>query len=98
MHFREWVGLILVAVGLVLMPVAWAFNRYLWLIAFGVMSIGFALFLTDRVQRRMSKSSESEGSGHGQGRPMPTDIHNYTGWRSGGRSESMDGHSSDPAD
>jgi hypothetical protein len=98
MSFREWVGLILVAVGLALMPVAWASSRYLWMVAFGVISVGFALFLTDRVQRRMNSSSESVCSGHGHGRPMPADIHNHTGWRSGGRSESMDGHSSDAAD
>ena len=98
MSFREWVGLILVAVGLVLMPVAWAFSRYLWLVAFGVLVVGFMLFFSVRVQRRMYGSSESVGSGHGQGRPMPTDIHNYTGWRSGGRSESMGSHSSDTMD
>jgi hypothetical protein len=96
MSFREWVGLVLVAVGLVLAPVAWAFSRPLWALAFGVMVVGLMLFFTERVSRRMKRSSESAGSGHGH--PLPTDIHNYTGWRSGGRSETMDSHSSDASD
>lgn len=98
MSFREWVGLVLVAAGLVLTPVAWAFSRALWALVFGVMVVGLMLFFTDRVSRRMKRSSQSAGSGHGNGNPVPTDIHNYTGWRSGGRSETMDSHASDAAD
>ena len=99
MSFREWLGLILTVVGLVLTPVAWAFSRPLWVLAFGLMGVGLMLFFTDRVYRRLKRSSDhSSGSGNTSGHAMPTDIHNYTGWRSGGRSESMGSHSSDTMD
>jgi drug/metabolite transporter (DMT)-like permease len=99
MSFREWLGLILTVIGLVLTPVAWAFSRPLWVLAFGLMWVGLMLFFTDRVYRRLKKSSDhASGSGSTCGHAMPTDINNYTGWRSGGRAESFDSHSSGSAD
>ncbi len=95
MAAREIFGLVLIAIALVLIPVAWVSSRTLWFVAFAMFAIGAALFFSERVYRRMAKS-EKEGSGGGSetsGRPMPNDMHNYTGWRSGGRSESMDNSS-----
>jgi hypothetical protein len=92
MTFREVLGLVLIAVALVLIPVAWTFSRTLWFVAFAVFVVGVVLFFTDRIYRRMSKA-EAGGSGGGSSGAMPTDIHNYTGWRSGGRSETMDNSS-----
>ncbi len=92
LNFREAVGLLLVVAGLVLVPVAWAFSRLLWLLAFVLLMAGAMLFYTDRRIKREAKL-EKEGGGSscsGSGKPMPTDIHNYTGWASGGRSETMD--------
>lgn len=94
MSIRETLGLALIILGLVLTPVAWATSRELWLLAFGLFALGAGLFVTERIQRRMAKA-ERDGGGDGgsSGRAMPTDIHNYTGWRSGGRSETMDNSS-----
>lgn len=94
MATREIFGLVLIAIALVLIPVAWVASRGLWFLAFAMFVLGVALVLTDRVTRRMA-ASDKEGSGNadGSGRPMPNDIHNYTGWRSGGRSETMDNSS-----
>jgi hypothetical protein len=98
MTFREILGLTLITAALVLIPVAWTFNRMLWFAAFAMFVVGIALFLTDRVSRRMSKAEAGGASGSGSsGHAVPTDIHNYTGWRSGGRSETMD-HSSTAGD
>ena len=91
MATREIFGLALIAIALVLTPLAWLSSRVLWFVAFAMFVSGVALFFTERVMRRISKS---EGNGYGSasssGQAMPTDIHNYTGWRSGGRSETMD--------
>jgi hypothetical protein len=85
---------VLIAIALLVTPVAWLSSRVLWFVAFAMFVSGVALFFTERVMRRISKSegngTDSAGS---SGRAMPTDIHNYTGWRSGGRSETMDGSS-----
>jgi hypothetical protein len=94
MSIRELFGLALIFAGLVLTPVAWTTSRTLWLLSFLLFAVGGALFMTDRILRRMAKSDRESGGRSGPaGQPMPTDIHNYTGWRSGGRSDSMDGPS-----
>lgn len=91
MAWRELLGLALVTAGLVLTPVAWITSRILWLVAFALMVAGAYLFFSARVLRRMERDRREGTAGSADvGRPMPTDIHNYTGWRSGGRSETMD--------
>lgn len=94
MNFREAIGFSLIVAGFVLLPTAWAFSRLLWLLAFLLLVVGIALFYTERMRKREAAiERETVGSGC-QGPVIPTDIHNYTGWGSGGRSETMD-HSSD---
>jgi len=92
LNFREAVGLLLVVAGLVLVPVAWAFSRLLWLLAALLFAAGAMLFFTERrMKRELALEKEIGGSSRsGNGTPMPSDIHNYTGWRSGGRSGTMD--------
>ena len=93
MNFRETAGFVLIVVGLVLVPAAWVFSRLFWLLAFLLLVIGAALFYTARIRKR-EEAIEREGSRSGcHGPAMPTGIHNYTGWRSGGRSETMDSSS-----
>jgi uncharacterized membrane protein YgcG len=56
-----------------------------WL-SFALLFIGVFIFTT---QRYIEKSEEREfNSGLGCGRPMPGDVHDYSGWGEGGRSES----------
>jgi membrane protein implicated in regulation of membrane protease activity len=95
MNLREAIGLLLIIMALVLVPVAWAFSRLLWALAFFLLLAGAMLFYTERVRKREEKIEKESGgaSCHGTGAAMPTDIHNYTGWRSGGRSETMDSSS-----
>ena len=89
MTFREWIGLVMIVVGLLLVPVGWAFSRVLWLVGFGAFALGLWLFYTCRVCRRERKLEEVAGS-QPAGGGVPTDIHNYTGWQHGGRSQTMD--------
>jgi hypothetical protein len=95
MSARETIGLGLIVIALVLTPVAWTTSRMLWILAFLTFVLGLMLFLTGRVQRRLEESSgdRCSVSDGRNSRDMPTDIHNYTGWRSGGRSETMDSSS-----
>lgn len=91
MRAREVIGLLLIAAALVLIPVAWLFSRFYWFVGFTMFVGGAALFFTERITRRIGESSSnSHHPGEATGRAMPTDVHNYTGWRSGGRSETMD--------
>jgi len=89
---REAAGLLLIVAGLVLMPVAWAFSRLLWALCGVLLAAGVLLFYTERRMRREAQLSRDavSSSGSGTGSPVPNDIYNYTGWRSGGRSETMD--------
>ena len=90
MAARKILGLVFIAITLVLIPVAWVSSRAVWFVAFAMFAGEFVLFFSGRVYRCI-EVSEKEGSGglETSGRAMPTDIHNYTDWRSGGRSESM---------
>ncbi len=86
LNFRETLGLTLIVLSLILIPTAWTFSRTLTVIAFVLFGVGVALFYTERVQKRDERmAKEAGGSGGDCGSLMPTDIHNHTGWRTGGR-------------
>lgn len=95
--FRAWSGLALIIAGLLLLPAAWAFSRTLWLASFSLIAAGLWLFETYRIRRRSVRHEQETGGKSSVGRDTPTDIHNYTGWKQGGRSETMDA-SSEAAD
>lgn len=91
MTLREALGLALLVIAIALVPVGWYASRMLWLLSLIGIIVGAALFYTERrLKREIQIEKESAGGGAGCGPAVPTDIHNYTGWRSGGRSETMD--------
>jgi hypothetical protein len=90
MNFREVAGLVLMTIGAALIPVAWMTSRRLWVIAGVVFIIGAFLFYTKRMHARAAEL-EKEGGSSTSGTGVPADIHNYSGWRTGGYSETMDG-------
>ncbi len=98
LNIREALGMALVVAALVLVPVAWAFSHLLWVLAFFLFVAGVMLFYTERMHRREEQIEKEAGGSRLWGRAMPNDIHNYTGWRSGGRSESFEGESSGGGD
>lgn len=89
MNIRETLGFILIVIGAILLPVAWMFSRLLWVVALTVLFFGSYLFYTGRMIKRAEKL-EKESSGCSPNSAIPKDIHNYSGWASGGRSETMD--------
>lgn len=98
MNIREALGLLLIVASLVLVPVAWAFSNLLWALAFVLLVAGAGLFYTERVIKKEEQLVKESGGSCQRGRAMPTDIHNYTEWRSGGRSSSFESESSGGAD
>ena len=98
MNFREVLGLLLIVAALVLVPAAWAFSNLLWALAFVLLIVGAGLFYTERVIKKEQQIEKESGGSCQGGHAMPTDIHNYTGWRSGGRSGSFESESSGGAD
>ena len=89
MTFREWTGLVLIVVGLLLLPAAWAFSRALWLLSFSMFVVGVWIFYTGRILRREARLDKLKGSQRA-GRNLPSDINDYTGWQQAGRSKTMD--------
>jgi hypothetical protein len=87
---REIVGILAVAIGLILVPAAWAFSRTIWLVAFCLFSAGIWLFYTERNLRKAEELDRLSGAGSCQGSGRSTDINDYTGWSRAGRSETMD--------
>lgn len=92
MTFREIFGLTITTAGIVILPLAWMFSRLLWLIAGVLIFVGVTLFYTERVRKR-AEQLEKEAGGGGSGPGVPGDVHNYSGWQTGGRSGTMDGDS-----
>jgi hypothetical protein len=93
LNFREWLGLVVLVLSAALVPVGMYVSRLFWAATFAGVCVGAWLLYTERMLRREAQA-EGEGSGcKPGGREMPGDIQNYSGWRSGGRSESFEGES-----
>lgn len=86
---REALGLALLVLAVALVPVGWHASRLLWLLSLIGLALGVTLFYSERMRKR-EEQIEKERTGGSGGHAMPTDIHNYTGWRSGGRSETLE--------
>ncbi|GAB6042880.1 hypothetical protein [Endothiovibrio diazotrophicus] len=93
MEPRNWIGIIIILTGVIVQPVGWMFAFWLQILSFILIFIGVFIFLT---QKYIEKTEESEfGSGSGGSHAMPGDIHDYSGWEHGGRSESWSSDQSD---
>ena len=95
MTVREIIGLVFLIVGIALVPLGWIVTHSILLLAGLLLVAGSWLFYTARILKRGEQlAKESTGSGN-YGAPMPSDIHNYTGWRTGGRTQPLDTSSSE---
>ncbi|MFC1772171.1 hypothetical protein ACFL3A_02315 [Pseudomonadota bacterium] len=85
MEARQYIGIVLVIIGTTLIPIGWMFSTITAVVGWVAFVLGLAIFIT---QRYIEKTEEAEfGSGRG-GSGIPTDVHDHSGWGSGGRSES----------
>lgn len=90
MNFREGLGLVLAVVGAALVPLGWIVSAKIYLIAFVVFAVGAYLFYTERRLKRELEIEKERFGRRASGPEVPVDIHNYTGWRSGGRRQDME--------
>jgi hypothetical protein len=93
MSFREIAGLLLLIAGVAIVPLGWIVNHKLSLVAGVLLFVGGWLFYTERALRRKAELAREDSGGGSYGPDMPGDIHNYTGWRTGGRTEPFDSFS-----
>ncbi len=86
-RIREVAGLVIAIAGVALVPLGWYFSRMLWAVAVVLVIVGLVLLLTDRL---LKSEREIENTSSAYAPPVrssvPGDIHNYSGWRDGGRS------------
>jgi tellurite resistance protein TehA-like permease len=96
-RIRVAAGLVIGAIGAALVPLGWYFSRMLWIAAFVLFIVGLILMLTDRVLKSEHEIETTSSAYAPPVRPsVPGDIHNYSGWRDGGRS--LGGDSAGDAD
>src|SRR5688500_17936252 len=87
MTTRAVVGLVIAGIGAALVPVGWYSSRLIWLGSLLLFVVGFLMFFTARVA-----ANEADRDSRATVNPAPVkeggpgDIHNYSGWRDGGRS------------
>jgi hypothetical protein len=86
-RIREIVGVVLASLGVALIPIGWYLSRFLWVAAVVIALVGILLFMTKRVVAAEDELSRQSSAYAPPVKPsVPGDIHNYSGWRDGGRS------------
>ena len=95
MSVREIMGLVFLIVGTAIVPIGWIVSHKILLIAGLFLGVGVWFFYTARVLKREERlAKDSTNSGNDE-RSVSGDVHNYTGWRTGGRTSPLDSTSSD---
>lgn len=90
MTTREFVGLVFLIVGVAVVPLGWIVSHKILLLAVLLLWVGAWLFYTARMLKRKEQLDKESTHGGNYGPPMPGDVHNYTGWRTGGRTQPLD--------
>ena len=86
MEPRNWIGLTIAFIGMVLQPIGWILYPWVRILSLVLFAVGVAIFFTQKYIEQMD--AKEFGSGSDPSSSGPGDIYNYSGWRSGGRSES----------
>lgn len=95
MTAREIIGLVFLIAGIAIVPLGWIVSHKILLLAGLLFGAGAWLFYTERMLKRAAQLDGEGASGGNYGHPVPGDMHNYTGWRTGGRTEPLDSTSSE---
>lgn len=98
MKFREALGLMLMMAGIALGPLGWIISPMLLIASAVLVLVGGALFLTNRMVDRQIEAGRDTPARNTVREPVPSDIFNYSGWRSGGRTTPLDSTNSDGSD
>ncbi len=70
MELRNYIGIVLIALGTILVPIGWMFSRTIFVLGFLLFSIGVAVFMT----KRYLNKAEDEETDHTKSKGVPTDI------------------------
>ncbi len=89
MRRREGLGLVLAVIGVALVPLGWMVSTGIYLLSCLLVGAGVLLFYTEQRRAREEKI-ERERTGGGTGTGVPGDVHNYSGWQTGGRRQPLD--------
>ena len=84
MEARNYIGIVFVVIGTTLIPIGWMFSTIATVVGWIAFILGLIIFMT---QRYIEKSEEAEYGENRGGPVVPSDIHDHSGWGSGGRSE-----------
>ena len=87
-NWKPYVGAAFLFVGCGLAPMAWMFERTLWFVAFTLLFVGSMLMILAYEEAKKEGSYMFSGWRRGADRSLPGDIHDYSGWGSGGRTTS----------
>ncbi len=93
MELRNWIGIVIIVVGLILQPVGWMYTFWLQGLSFVLIVTGVFIFMTQKYFEKSAENEFGSGSGGKSGSGMPGDIYGNNGWDKGGRSESWNSDS-----
>lgn len=95
MTARELIGLACLISGTALVPIGWIVSHKILLLAGLLIGVGAWLFYTERMLKKEEQLAKESTAGGSYGPYVPADIHNYTGWRTGGRTNSLESSASE---
>ena len=95
MELRNWIGLIMIFIGIGLQPVGWIYYYPAQIASFFFILIGCFVFAT---QKYLDKKEETENSRYIGKRSLTGDTADNSGWGRGGQSHSYQTYNSDGGD
>jgi hypothetical protein len=99
MTARELIGFLLLIAGAALVPLGWIVSHKILLLAVALLALGVSLFYTERMLKREERLSGEGAAGDSCRHVVPGDLHNATGWQTGGRTQPFEsGHSESGGD
>lgn len=92
MEIRNWIGLILIVIGIALQPFGWIYYYPAQIISFVLIFVGCFIFVT---QKYIEKKEEEANARYLSGRGLSGDIADNSGWGRNGESHSYQNFNSD---
>lgn len=82
MEARNYIGLVIIIIGVGLQPVGWMYSWKAHVVSFVLIFIGVFIFAT---QKYLDYAFEKECRERERGRALPGDIEGHSGWDNGGK-------------
>lgn len=98
MTLREILGLALLIIGTALVPLGWIVSHKILLLAGLLDFVGLWLFYTERVVKQQIQQAKDGVASGSHGSHVSGNMNNYTGWRTGGRTDAFDSGSDGSGD